>query len=83
MYTYPLALVLTGEPEKAKPLLIEAKLQFPLVAKELTKKRHARPKAAFYGGVTMGGADEAYEYWKNYGKYWSNSPQAMQLISSL
>jgi len=81
MYTYPLALVLSGEVEKAKPLLIEAKSQLPLVAKELTKKRHPKPKSNIYGGVTVGGADQAYEYWKEYGGFWSNSTQAMELMS--
>lgn len=83
MYTHPLALVLTGEIEKAKPLLIEAKSQFPLVAKELTKKRHLRVKPVISGSITMGGADQAYDYWNEYGAYWSNSPQAMMLLSSL
>jgi tetratricopeptide (TPR) repeat protein len=83
MYTYPLALVLIGEVEKARPLLIKAKSQFPLVTKELIKKRHTRTKSAVYGCITIGGADQAYEYWSEYGAYWSNSPQAMLLLSSL
>lgn len=83
MYTYPLALVLSGEAEKARPLLAEAKAQFPLVAKELNKKRHPKPKSGFYGGVTVGGADQAYEYWEQYGKYWSGSKQARELLSGI
>ncbi len=83
MYTYPLALVLSGEVKKAKPLLAEAKSSFPLVAKELKKKRHTKPKTTFPGGVTVGGADQAYEYWKEYGKFWSNSLKAMELLSGI
>jgi len=83
MYTYPLALVLSGEVEKAKPLLVEAKSQLPLVAKELKKKRHTKPKSSYSYGVTVGGADQAYEYWKEYGKFWSNSLKAMELISGI
>jgi tetratricopeptide (TPR) repeat protein len=83
MYTYPLALILSGEVAKAKPLLVEAKLQLPLVAKELKKKRHTKPKSSYSYGVTVGGVDQAYEYWKEYGKFWSNSLKAMELISGI
>ena len=82
MYTHPLALILSGEVEKAKPLLAEAKSSFPLVMKELKKKRHSRPKNSFPGGVTVGGADQAFEYWIQYGKFWSNSKKAMELIGT-
>ena len=80
MYAYPLALILIGEAEKAKALLDEAKTAFPLVAKELKKKRHPKPKLRIEGAITMGGKDQAYEYWKQYGKYWENSEEAMRAI---
>lgn len=80
MYTYPLALIMLGEIEKAKTLLDDAKSAFPLVAKELKKKRHPKPKSSFSGGITVGGADQAYGYWKQYGKFWSNSEQALSLL---
>ncbi len=80
MYTYSLALVLLDEKEKAKSLLVDAKKSFPLVAKELKKKRHPRSKSLLEGSITMGGADQAYEYWKQYGKYWKNSNEAISLL---
>lgn len=80
MYTHSLALILLGETEKAKIQLENAKSAFPLVSKELKKKRHSKPKSSIQGLVTMGGADQAYEYWKQYGKYWVNSEQAMSLL---
>ncbi len=80
MYTHPLALVMLGDIEKAKTLLDDAKTAFPLVAKELKKKHHPKPKSSFSGGITVGGTDQAYEYWKQYGKFWSNSEQAMSLL---
>ena len=83
MYTYPLALILSEEVEKARPLLMEAKSQFPLVAKELTKKRHPKPKSNIDGSVMVGGADQAYVYWEEYGEYWSGSKLAMELIIDL
>jgi len=80
MYTYPLVLVLLDEKEKAKKLIAKAKKAFPLVAKELKKKRHPKPKSLLEGAVMEGGADQAYEYWKQYGKYWSNSSEAMSFL---
>jgi len=80
MYTYPLALILLGEEEKARVALDEAKSAFPLVAKELKKKRHPKPKSKFEGAITVGGADQAYEYWMQYGKHWVKSKQAMSLL---
>lgn len=80
MYTYPLALILSGEVEKAKRLLSKAKSNFPLFAKELKKKRHSKPKPQFPGSITFGGADHAYEYWESYGEYWTDSPQTMSLL---
>ena len=81
MYTYSLALALSGKTEQAQKLLLEAKAEYPLVAKELLKKRHRKPKESPYGGITVGGADQAYLYWKEYGEYWS-SPIAQELIST-
>ncbi len=81
IYTYPLALILSGETTKAKSLLKEAEMQLPLVAKELRKKRHPRPKSIMPGYISYGGADQAYEYWVEYGKYWINSEKAMALLS--
>jgi tetratricopeptide (TPR) repeat protein len=83
MYTYPLALIMSGEIKKAKPLLVYAKSSFPLVAEELVKNRHQKPEGSIYGGIIVGGAEEAYEYWKDYGKYWLDCGQAMELISEV
>ncbi len=80
MYSYPLALILLGETKKAIAPLNDAKSAFPLVAKELKKKRHPKPKSIIEGVMTLGGADQAYVYWKQYGKYWANSEQAMSLL---
>lgn len=82
MFTYPLLLLMEGEINKAKSLLSEAKSKFPLVVKELLKKRHAKPKSfSSTGYITVGGADQAYEYWKRYGKYWLKNDLAMVLIA--
>lgn len=79
-YTYPLALILSGKSQRAKPLLKAAKKQLPLVAKELQKKRHPQPKSYSPGYITLGGADQAYAYWLQYGKFWNQSPEALAAL---
>lgn len=79
-YTYCLALVACDQVDAAKKLLTGAIGQFPLVAKELLKTAHRRPKSSFPGTITLGGADQAYDYWHQYGKYWSSSVLAMNLL---
>ena len=63
----------------------EMALQFaarclPLVAKELTKSRHRRPKDLHYGHVSYGGADQAYCYWTEHGRYWKKTPGAIGFV---
>ncbi len=82
MFTYPLLLLIEGEVSKAQSLLSEAKSQFPLIVKELLKKRHVKPRScSLTGGIIMGGAEQAYEYWKLYGEYWLENEMAMDLIA--
>lgn len=81
LYTYPLALIISGDISKAKKLLQNAKKEFPLVAKELLKKQHIQPKSSMQGYISHGGADQAYEYWSDYGSYWNNNKDAMELLA--
>jgi len=32
------------------------------------------------GGITCGGADEAYDYWERVGKYWEKSVGALDFV---
>lgn len=79
-YSHALALVMIGEAGIAKAVLQAAVADLPLVAKELLKKRHPRPRGMRPGTVTHGGADQAYAYWQQYGKYWEATPAAMDLL---
>jgi hypothetical protein len=81
MYNYVLALVLLDEKDKAINAYEKAKAEFPLVAKELKKKRHTKPKPALEGYIAHGSTEEAFEYWKEFGSYWANSEKAMLLIN--
>ena len=55
-------------------------VELPLVGKEILKKRHPKPKSYTEGYITLGGPDQAYEYWRYFGKYWSASESAMNLL---
>jgi tetratricopeptide (TPR) repeat protein len=43
----------------------------PLVAEELISKKHKEVKSEFRATITLGGEDEAYEYWKMMGQFWT------------
>lgn len=81
-YTYPLALALMGESKKAVRALKKAEESLPLVAKELRKRRHTKPKSSLHGYITLGGADQAYGYWQQYGEFWKGNTEAMSLLSN-
>ncbi len=79
-YARPLALIRNGKPDAAVSCLRTAISEYPLVARELLKKRHPRPKSADPGYVEVGGADEAYEYWRRMGKYWKAADGALEML---
>lgn len=80
LYSRALALARLGRDEDARAVLEYCVVRLPLVGRELLKKRHPKPKSRIEGGITVGGPDEAYEYWRYYGKYWSASESAMNLL---
>lgn len=51
--------------------------------KELLRSTHKPPKVLHEGFITLGGDDEAYLYWKNYGKFWNETPAALNLLKKL
>jgi len=76
LYGRALAYFKLGQRNKATVALKKAIKYLPLVAKELLKKRHRLPKTAVPGQVTIGGTDEAYYYWEQWGKIWRDDPDA-------
>jgi tetratricopeptide (TPR) repeat protein len=82
LFARPLALLRLGDVEAATRSLMTARDAYPLVARELRKKRHPRPACLDPEFVTLGGRDEAYLYWKRMGKFWRETPGAMELIES-
>lgn len=50
---------------------------YPLVAKELCKKKHRRP-SGFYGGYHLPqSAEEAFVYWEEFGEFWTECDGAL------
>jgi len=82
LYNKALAFVLLGEIDKANTAFNKAKSEFPLIAKEILKKRNTKPNSDFEGYITIGSPEQAHEYWEHYGQFWKNSPEAMRLAAS-
>lgn len=80
LYSEALALALLWRSEDARAALKNCVLKLPLVGKELLKKRHPKPKFRIEGYITHGDHAQAYEYWRDFGKYWSDSESAMKLL---
>mgnify|MGYP001041662975 CR=1 FL=1 len=81
LYGRALALYQQGRQTDAESALCEAIDFLPLVARELTKNRHRRPKKFRSDRITLGGADEAYHYWLDHGQYWKKTPGAIDFVS--
>lgn len=80
MYGRVLALYQLGRKDEATKALDDAIEFLPLVAKELVKKRHPRPKELRWDTITYGGADQAYIYWMDQGQHWKNTPGAIAFV---
>lgn len=81
-YALPIALCLLGKVEEAKKALKKAAKCLPNVAIELLKKKHNKPAGRDDGWVVVGGEDQAYQYWKEYGDYWKR-PECASLLEEL
>lgn len=80
IYGKALAFYQIGEKDRAGEALRDAINILPLIAKELIKGNHRKPKNAYRGHITIGGLDQAYYYWVNQGKYWKSTPRAIDFV---
>ncbi len=80
IYGRVLALVALKLMAKAEKALKQAVTVLPLVAAEIVKARHPRPRNMDEGRYTVGGADQAWYYWKEAGKYWEEVPGAIEFV---
>jgi len=80
VYGRALALYQLGRRDEAQEALQQAAAFLPLVAKELVKSRHRKPKDLHADYITHGGADQAYYYWIEQGRYWQRTPGALEFV---
>jgi tetratricopeptide (TPR) repeat protein len=80
VYGRPLALFQLRRLKEASRALNLAIKRWPLVATELLKTRHRKPKGTNERYVSLGGADQAYWYWQRQGKHWAETPGAIEFL---
>ncbi|ABQ27089.1 tetratricopeptide repeat protein [Geotalea uraniireducens] len=80
VYGRVLALVALKRMTQAEKALRQAVTVLPLVAGELVKTRHTRPRNMREGHYTVGGADQAWYYWQEAGEYWVQVLGAIEFV---
>lgn len=83
LYGRSLALFQLGKKGEAEKAMKNAIKYLPLVAEELAKTKHKKPKSVMKGYLTMGGADEAYDYWQRVGKHWIKIEGAIDFVKKM
>ncbi len=82
LYGRVLALIQLGNVKEATKALNRAIKVLPLVARELAKPTHKRPKDYNEEHVALWSEGQAYGYWKNSSKYWTATPGAIEFVRS-
>jgi tetratricopeptide (TPR) repeat protein len=80
VYGKALALFQLGKVKEAQKALDVAIRCYPLIAAELLKTTHRKPRSVDDRHITMGGPDQAYLYWQEQGKYWTKTPGAIEFL---
>lgn len=80
LYSHALALAIAKKTKEARKVLQECVERLPLVAEELLNRQHPEPVREYPGSITLGGEDQAWVYWKEYGRYWRKSKPAETLL---
>ena len=80
IYGKPLALFQLGRQAEADRCMQVALRVYPRIAKELLKAKHRRPPHWDETRITHGGQDQAFAYWQDHGKYWGNTPGAIEFL---
>lgn len=84
IYGQVLAYLMLGKHREAETYLKEALEYSPNVAKQILDKNHTKPKTehGMEGYISMGGEDEAYLYWMEFGEYWDKTSNAIEFVRS-
>ena len=68
-----------GQKDKAAEILKEANKTLPNVTRELLKEKHKKIESKRPGTITVGGEDEAYDYWHRTRVIWTD-PELIRFI---
>ena len=79
-YSRALALFRLGRFDEADDALRDALAGLPAVGTELLRTRHRAPRRRHPGYTTIGGTDQAYDYWQSDGAVWAATPGAMEWL---
>ena len=79
-YGHALALYRLGRTPEADAAMKTAIDNLPAVAVELLKDTHRAPRDAHPGYESVGGADQAYNYWEADGQLWESSAGALDWL---
>ena len=79
-----LACLMLGKENDARMPLAHIIKEFPNVAKQIVDTEHKKPKTRreMKGYIEVGGKDQAYYYWEEFGKYWEGTPGAIALVKT-
>jgi hypothetical protein len=77
VYGRPLALFQVNRVAEAARAFGRAQQIYPRIAEELTKITHVPPEGWQEDRITLGGADQAYAYWKEFSKFWRKTSGAL------
>ena len=83
MFGKALALFQTAEMEQAGKALKPALAYYPMIAAELVKEKHRRPRGMKEDGVRVGGTDQAYLYWRENGKHWQKTMGSLEWLTEM
>lgn len=82
-YGRALALFRLGRAQSADEVLRKAVAGLPRVGAELLKAAHRRPRGRPTGRLTIGGREQAYEYWRCAGSLWARTAGALDWLGQV
>jgi hypothetical protein len=75
-----LALFQLGRFNQAAKAMDLAIKYFPLIAAEIVRTNHRKTKAVDDQYVTLGSRQQALLYWQQDGRYWAETPGAIEFL---
>jgi hypothetical protein len=83
LYGRPLAHIKLGQISEGKICLAESIRWLPSIPRELLKARHLIPGRNLTKYIADGSREDAYEYWKRFGKFWKSTNEAITILKEV